>query len=390
MSKYARAGGALLGAAAIVLAVAAPAAAEPATGKVDDSKNVIGYQVNIGDDWLSNLPTSLIGFKLADGTELGVYCVELKTEIDDLNDMVERPWEDYPNAKSPFNKNRAKINWVLHHGFPALSLEDMAKQIPNAHDGIDTLEAIAATQSAVWHFSDGTDLNHEDPLTGGAADANAKADVLALYDFLTGDKNTGLDEPAAAALKIDPADRDGQSGTRIGPFKVSTNATDKELKADLPDGVRVTDADGNELAADAIKDGTELFLDVPAGTADGDGKFELSALSSLATGRLFVGKDYANRPTQSLIVAAAKNTTITAAASAKWTTAPVTTTTETTTETTTAPETTTSTTTAAPVPQADNSDLASTGASVFTPILIGLVLLGGGIGALLFLRRRKA
>jgi TQXA domain-containing protein/LPXTG-motif cell wall-anchored protein len=390
MSKYARAGGALLGAAAIVLAVAAPAAAEPATGKVDPAKNVIGYQVNIGDDWLSNLPTSLIGFKLADGTELGVYCVQLKTEIDEEHDMVERPWEDYPDADSPFNKNRAKINWVLHHGFPALSLADLAKQIPDAHDGIDTLEAIAATQSAVWHFSDDIDLNQDNPLTGGAADQNAKDDVVALYNFLTGDKNTGLDEPAAAALKIDPADRDGQSGTKIGPFKVSTNATVKELKADLPDGVRVTDADGNELAADAIKDGTELFLDVPAGTADGDGTFELSALSSLATGRLFVGKD-ANHPTQSLIVAAAKNTTITAEAGAKWTTAPVTTTTETTSETTTAPETTTSTT-AAPVPQAsaNDDDLASTGASVFTPIVIGLVLLGGGIGALLFLRRRRA
>ena len=390
MSKYARAGGALLGAAAIVLAVAAPAAAEPATGKVDESKNVIGYQVNIGDGWLKDLPTSLIGFTLADGTELGVYCVQLKTEIDDEHDMVERSWEDYPDGDSPFNKNRAKINWVLHHGFPALSLEDMAKQIPNPHGGIDTLEAIAATQSAVWHFSDGIDLNQENPLTGGAADQNAKDDVVALYNFLTGEKNTGLDEPDAAALKIDPADREGQSGTKIGPFKVSTNATISDLKADLPKGVRVTDADGKELAAGAIKDGTELFLDVPADTADGDGKFELTASATLATGRLFVGRDFAKNPTQSLIVAAAKNTTITADAGAKWTTAPVTTTTETTSETT-APETTTSTT-AAPVPQASVSDddLASTGASVFTPIVIGLVLLGGGIGALLFLRRRRA
>lgn len=392
MSKFARAGGALLGTAAIILAMAAPAAAEPATGKVDFAKNVIGYQVNVGKGWLSDLPTSLIGFKLDDGTELGVYCVEIETDIEEQNEMVEQSWDKYPNADSPFNTNRAKINWVLHHGFPALSLADMAKQIPNAHDGIDNLEAIAATQSAVWHFSDGTDLNHDDPLTGGAADANAKEDVLALYDFLTGDKNTGMAETPLAKLTIDPSDRDGQSGTKIGPFKVSTNATVKELKADLPDGVKVTDADGKELAADAIKDGTELFLDVPEGTADGDGTFELSALSVLETGRLFVGKDYARKATQSLIVASAKNTTITADAGAKWTAAPVTTTSETTSETTTEEAPTTTSTTEAPVPQAsaNDDDLASTGASVFTPIIIGLVLLGGGIGALLFMRRRRA
>jgi TQXA domain-containing protein/LPXTG-motif cell wall-anchored protein len=378
------------GAAAMLLAAAAPAAADDAvTGRVDHDGNVIGYQVNVGDDWLATIPTNLLGFKLADGTDLGMYCVELHTDIDDQHDMVERPWNDYPDANSPFNTNRAKINWVLHHGYPGKSLADVAAQLApvQPHDGIDVLEAIAATQAAVWHYSDGVDLNRDDPLSGDASNQDDAADALALYDYLTGPANTGIDEAPIPALSVAPADKEGTAGTRIGPFTVGTNATVEQLTADLPDGVRVTDEDGNDIAAGAITDGTELYLDVPAGTVDGDGTFELTASAAVDTGRLFVGENYAKHPTQSLIVAAAVKTKLTASAGASWTTAPPTTTTTTTTTppTTTVPPTTT--TTAAPTPQ---GGLAQTGASIFWPVLIGVVLVAGGVGALVFLRRRRA
>jgi TQXA domain-containing protein/LPXTG-motif cell wall-anchored protein len=386
MSRFVRAGAAVTGVAAIVLAVAAPAAADPATGKTDPGGNVIGYQVNVGGDWLATIPTNLLGFTLADGTALGMYCVEIETPIDDVNDMVERPWDDYPNPGSPFNANRAKINWVLHHGYPALSLDAVAAQLPATHDGIDVLEAIAATQAAVWHFSDGVNLDREDPLSGDASDDDDAADALALYDYLTGPANTGLGEAPIPALTIDPADQDGDAGTRIGPFTVSTNAAIEQLTATLPDGVRVTDADGNEVAAAAITNGTELYLDVPADAADGSGDLELTATANVDTGRLFVGKNYDEHPTQSLIVAAAVKTTLTAKAGASWTAAPVTTTTTTPPPTTTTVPPTT-TTSAAPVPQ---GGLAETGASVFTPIVIGLVLIVAGVGAVLFMRRRRA
>lgn len=392
MSRFARVGAALTGAAAIVMAAANPAAADPATGTVTPDKNVIGYQVNVGGDWLGTIPTSLLGFTLSDGTVLGMYCVEIQVEIDDEHPMAERPWEDYPNPDSPFNKNRAKINWVLHHGFPTQSLDALAAVLPSPpNDGIDQLEAIAATQAAVWHFSDDVDLNRDDPLSGDGSDEEDAEDALALYDYLVGPANAGVNEAPIPTLEIDPAKQDGQSGTRIGPFTVKTSATVEKLVEDLPDGVKITDANGNELAADKIKDGTELFFDVPAGTADDDGRFELTASAIVETGRLFVGENYDKKPTQSLIVAKSEKTKLTADATAKWTAAPVTTTTETTTETTantTAP--TSTSTTAAPVPQASNDDLAETGASILAPIVIGLVLVGGGIGALLFMRRRRA
>lgn len=378
--KLARTGAAVAGVAAIMMmATAIPASAEPATGKVDRDLNVIGYQVNVGEDWLSDLPTSLIGFRLADGTAIGMYCVEIETNIDDEHEMIEQPWDAFPNEESPFHQNRAKINWVLHHGYPAQTLEAIAAEtgLP-FHDGLDVLEGIAATQAAVWHFSDGIDLNRDDPLSGDGSDENAAEDALALYDYLVGeDTNVGIGDQPTPALEVNPTELSGAAGTRIGPFTVTTTGTIDALTADLPEGVQITDADGNALTADAIKSGTELYLDVPAGAAEGSGTFELTGSARIDTGRLFIGRNYDEHPTQSLIVAQAEESKISVTASGEWTATPPTTTTQPTTSST-------------PAPQPKNTvELAETGASVVAPIVIGVVLIGAGAGSLLFLRRRR-
>jgi TQXA domain-containing protein/LPXTG-motif cell wall-anchored protein len=385
-------GVALTGAAAIMLAVAAPASADPATGKADPATNRIGYQVNVGEDWLATLPTNLLGFKLSDGTALLTYCVEIYTDIDESEELVEQPWDEYPDKDSPFHANRTKINSVLHNGYPHKSLEQLTAAVPGADNGIDELEAIAATQAAVWHFSDGTDLNRTDPLPGDGSDEADAKDTLALYDLLVGSADSDFVEIPLTQFEILPNQLTGKSGTRIGPFQVKTTAEVKAIKADLPAGVRVTDAAGTELAASAIKNGTELFLDVPAAQADGKGGFELTAEVNIETGRLFVGKNYATKPTQSMIVAQTKTVTLTATANGAWGATQPPPTSETTTTappTTTVPPATTSTTRPDAAPVADEDDLASTGASVFTPIVIGIVLVGAGIGALLVMRRRR-
>lgn len=389
--KLARAGAAVAGASvALLMTAALPAAAEAATGKVDPDRSVGGYNVNVGKDH-SDIRTSLIGFKLTDGTELQMYCVEINTAIDREHGMVEQPWNKYPNASSPFHENRDKINWVLHNAYPVVGEEALAKLLTDKGakltDGIDAKEAIAATQAAVWHFSDNTALNEEDPLPKGSDEADA--DVLALYKYLTGDANVGIGDQPDPALAVAPGEKSGEAGQKIGPFTVTTTGDIEKLTTKLPEGVKITDANGTELTAETIKNGTELFINVPADAKEGAGTFELTASASVDTGRLFVGENYAEKPTQSLIVAMAEKSEIVASAGVKWTeTAPPTSTTETTptTETTTP---TTSSTTPAPQPKNTSGDLASTGASVAAPLIIGVVLVGAGIGALLFLRHRK-
>ncbi len=395
--KLARAGAAVVGASvALMMSGAIPAGADPVKGDVDSESYVKGYDVNVGKGDRAHLDTSLIGLRLTDGTKLQMYCVEIDTRIDKTHSMVEQPWDKYPNPDSPFNENRDKINWVLHNGYPVVGAgeltEILTEQGKTLNDGIDEKEAITATQAAVWHFSDDTELNESNPLPEGPADA--KDDILALYEYLTGEANVGKADQPTPALAIAPAEKSGEAGTRIGPFTVNTTGEIDELKADLPDGVKITDVDGVELTAEKIKNNAQLYLDVPEGAEAGEASFELTATASVDTGRLFVGEKYSEKKTQSLIVATAEKSELVAEAKATWTevTTPPSSTTQTPPSSTTETAPTTETTTSeAPAPQPKNTsgDLAETGASVFTPILIGVVLLGAGVGALLFQRHRK-
>jgi TQXA domain-containing protein len=371
------------------MAAAIPASADQASGVVDGGTG--GYNVNVGDG-LRNLSTSLIGFRLEDGTKLGMYCVEIHTRIDRDHPMVEQPWDNYPNEGSPFNQNRNKINWILHNGFPVMSVDQLGGTLTEGgatlNDGLDEKEAIAGTQAAVWHFSDDTQLNRDNPLPG--ADDAASADVLALYDFLTGEKNVGIGDQPTPALEVSPTEMSGKAGERIGPFTVSTTGSIDELVANLPEGVKITDLDGAELDASKIKNGTELFLDVPAEAAEGEASFELKASAQVDTGRLFVGENYTeDHKTQSLIVAKAEKSEISVTAGGDWAATPPPTSPPSS-STSATPTTTTTTSEAAPAPQPKNTGgLASTGASILAPVVIGVVLVGAGIGSLLFLRHRR-
>lgn len=373
MASGLKIGSGVLAAAMAMMIAAAPAGADGVTGTVADH-GASGYRVNLGGAG-GDPHTVLFTLALSNGGSLQVYCAEINEKIDHTkNLMVERSWDAYPNATSPFTAQRDKLNWVLHNGFPVRNTTQLESDLAGAgktlHGGLSTKEAITATQAAAWHFSDGVNLDQATPLKETAAPGTAE-DVWALYDYLTGTKNAGLGKAPTAALEVSPKELTGQIGNRVGPFTVSTTGEVKELTAQLPAGVKLVDKDGKEIAAAAIKNGTQVFVDVPAGTAPGAGTFGLSASAPVATGRLFVAGNYAEHPAQTVIVATSESTTLTASAKATWTAA--------------APATTTS-----PAAQASAGPaLADTGASIFVPALLGLVLLAAGAAALLFLRRRS-
>jgi TQXA domain-containing protein len=372
--KLARAGAGLTGAAVVLMmAAAVPASADAVTGTVDDGTQ--GLKVDVGDGFKSNLSTALIGLTLDDGTKLGVYCVQIDQGIDRAHPLVEKDWDAYPDAASPFNDNRDKINFILHNGFPEKNTAQLSKELTKAgtrlNDGaLSVQEAIAGTQAAIWHFSDAVDLNRDFPVPG---DARASQDVLALFDLLTGPANVGLADEPNASLKIDPESKDGTAGERIGPFTVNTTGTVEKLSTSLPYGVKLTDVDGRELKVAQIKNASQLFFDVPEDSSDGAATFKLTASATVDTGRLFVGQDYSeSNKTQTLIVASGERTKINVKATAEWNAA--------------------GQQEAPPVAQGKNEDdnggLASTGASIAIPLGVGVGLLGLGFGVLWFLKRR--
>ncbi|HEX6343393.1 thioester domain-containing protein [Umezawaea sp.] len=391
-----RIGAAFLGASIALLASAMPAVAEVHV-KPKPAWDQHGADVYVeGDDRL--LDTSLIGLEI-DGTNTKVqaYCVELPTPLKDGLPLKEVPWDKHPNPNTKFKENADKVAWILQHAYPLVNEDELSKVVGKE---LDDDEAIGATQAAIWHFSDGAKLDKGRVKNG---------DVIALYDYLIGEENTGIKEQPTPTLTVEPKDKVGVPGELIGPFTVTTTAGEVVLKADLPEGVVLADKDGNPLADPkagtlAVQDaGTktkEFFVKVPEGTPDGKATFSVEANAELSQGRLFVSSND-QQQTQSLVVAFPAKVSLKAGGTVSWAAAPVTTTTPPSTTETTPPTTTTEstpatttpapTTTTTPVPAGGSSgDLASTGASIFVPLVIGIVLVGGGAGALLVMRRRKS
>jgi LPXTG-motif cell wall-anchored protein len=77
--------------------------------------------------------------------------------------------------------------------------------------------------------------------------------------------------------------------------------------------VKLVDKDGKALTT--AKDGTQLYFDVPAGTADGSASVKVSVTTQISIGRAFSATD---TPSQSQILAGSDSATVTAAATLTW------------------------------------------------------------------------
>ncbi|KAA2262183.1 TQXA domain-containing protein [Solihabitans fulvus] len=380
----ARVGAAILGASVALLAAALPAAADGTHAKLDGNYDESGYQVQLLKAGSEKNPTaSLIGIKI-DGTDKGTqtYCVELPQSTQLGYGMDEVPWEKYPSDDSGFKKNSGKINWILHNSYPSVKPDALGKTV-----GVDlsAKEAITATQAAIWHFSDNVDLDTANPLVGNEDSAK---DVVKLYDFLVS-KAVDLDQPTPS-LAVDPKEKAGKAGDLIGPFTVTSTADKVTFSAMLPAGVTLTDKDGKELDKPADKKfaakvdapkTADFFVKVPADAKPGEADISIHADAQLDKGRLFI-RSSVDKKTQSLIVASPVTVPLDITAHAKWDVAA-----STTTPTTSAP--TTTDTTPVVAAASNEAPLANTGASIFWPIAIGVVLLVAGGGALFMVRRKK-
>jgi TQXA domain-containing protein len=415
----ARTGAAILGAAvALSLGVALPASADTApTGTlVGGAESGTTSTVNmIGPDGKSSSePTGLMGLKMSDGSVSYMYCVQLTVEEGKPgHPMQQQPWDKFPaDARSTFDAkgadgvaNDLKINWLLHQSYPIVDLNTLDATVAKA-EGLKTAptltvpEAVAATQAAIWSYSESSE---------GLDTKNNPSDVVDLYNYLTSTANTGLAlaTQTSVDISITPGSQAGHVGDKIGPFTVNSNVDSLKVTAKLPKGVTVTDADGNPLDLSAVKDGTQFYFDVPAGTAKGTAS--LSVSGELQTGELFIGQETAQAATlktnavtpdcppavvQSSIIA--ENTGGSKTASASWdVVAPPSSSVPPT--TTTAPPTSSQpvvipppapTTTTAPQVQTTSQSLPFTGVSLGLPIGIAVVLIGAG-GVFLFLQRRR-
>lgn len=402
MASRFRIGTALLGATAALAFSALPAHADvkitPDRGGQEQGHKVWLKVLNKDNEEVTKEEgTSVIKLRIEDDKDRSnvlAYCVELPTPLLDDDVLKEVDWDKHPGKNTKFKgDNAGKVLWILNRSYPNKSVKDVKDEF--SIDKLDKEDIIAATQAALWHFSDDAKLDVD----------NKKNDpqVVELYKtFLAKATPEAAPKPT---LTINPESKEGVPGTPIGPFEVKTTADEVKLTGNLPAGVTVVGKDGKPLDVQQKSDGlsikgaekiSEFSVNVPVGTPDGKATFKLSAQADIAVGRLFIAHNKSSdNVAQSLVVAQPQKAEVEKEATASWKAGvvPPTTTTTTATTTTTTPETTTPTTSTTPVPPAaggGDDDLASTGASILWPLLGGLVLVGAGVGAMFVVRRKKA
>lgn len=366
--------------ATLALGLAATTASADQTAPVPDATLIDGEDngLPVNVDEMVGVNAHLFTLQLANGPTFNTYCVELRTDVDSHHpDMIEVPWDSYPDPSSPFHLNRAHVNWILHNSYPGVDVESLSTAVGTEFtDGLSTDEAIAATQAAIWHFTDDAaladdevkDTDEETPV-----DTGTDNDVRAVYDYLIGGANVGISEQPVPELALEPASGSGTAGEAIGPLTVSTTAESAALTAELPDGVTLVDAAGNEVA-DAVANGAELFVDVPRDAEAGNATIQLSASAELSIGRLWIGAENKEFPTQSMILATSEATSVDVTGTVEWEAAPE--------EETPAPP-----PTQTPAPE---ESLPDTGSSSMTwPLIAGIFLVAGGIGAVALRRRSQ-
>jgi TQXA domain-containing protein len=361
----------LVAAVGLVVGVASPAFAASVAkylGLADGQSATIHGTYNGG----AGIKAGLFDVVIDGEVETFAYCIDLHTPIPEDTDLDEIEWETSGVA------NLAKVEAILAHYHPD-------GNGPEAHaiTGTDAQKA-AATQAAIWHYTDEYDLTLGEP-NDPVVVSNYEAILAAVEGGLD-----GFGEPTVTLSITPPASTEGVAGALVGPYLVNTSAESATLTPS--EGVGLFKEDGSPFT-DAVVDGTEVWL---SSASEGSGTLSATASAEVGAGRVFFSEGV-----QRLILASTVTTDAAAEATVSFTpgqttsSAPTTTSTSTTSTTVpTTPQTTvvdaTTTTTTAPAVPASNSGggLPVTGAQslVLVGIALVLVVIGAAFG---IVSRRK-
>ncbi|MFD7342385.1 Cys-Gln thioester bond-forming surface protein [Streptomyces violascens] len=232
------------------------------------------------------------------GGTLRTYCIDIHNPTQREAQYRETPWSGTSLAN---NKDAGKIRWILENSYPQKNdLGQLAKDA-GVTGKLSNGEAAAATQVAIWRYSDHVKVD--------AADKDAQT----LADWLF--KNAKVVEEPKASLTLDGASVAGKAGQKLGPVTVHTNADkvtvtpSQELQAA---GVKIVDKAGKTVSSAA--NNSQLFFDVPAGAQPGSGSLRLSATTQVPVGRAFAS----DSKSQTQILAGSSDSTVNAEAKVTW------------------------------------------------------------------------
>src|SRR6266508_1666456 len=153
------------------------------TGSAEEGSNVKIVWHPEGTTKHVEASTRLYRLELEDGGTLKTYCINFGPNAHSDVPYGEVSWDE-----SGLEPDRVKkINWILRNSYPFKGdLEELATKFGIDGD-LDADDAIAGTQAAIWSFSDPIELDE------GNSDTIKK-----IFDYLTGEANTGEDEPTVS------------------------------------------------------------------------------------------------------------------------------------------------------------------------------------------------
>ena len=301
------------------------------------------------------------------------YCIDINTPIRTGDTLDEIEWATSGVA------NLAKVEAILRWYHPNDVGPD---EFPIA--GTDQ-EKAAATQAAIWHYTDGYDLSQNAEHNPQQIIDNYNAIIAAVDGGLE-----GFGEPTVSLSITPPESTSGEAEGLVGPYLVNTSAAEVTLTP--TEGVTLHNEDGSPFT-DTIVDGTQIWL---SASAEGEGSISASASAEVGAGRVFFTEGV-----QRMILASTVTIDATDEAPVSFTAAPTTTTESTTTTTGETTTTTVSITVQTTVPDAPtttvpitpNQDtgggLPVTGAQSLMLVGVAAVLLAVGAGFGIVSRRKR-
>lgn len=235
------------------------------------------------------------------GGMLKTYCIDIGHHTRDQANYEELGWDQ---SSLQGNPEAGKILWILENSFPTVDDLTALKEKIHAQKALTPATAAAGTQAAIWHFSDGANVEPK----------NRAAKTLTKWLV----KNAKTVQEPTASLNLDKPAVSGKAGHKLGPVTVHTNAGSAAVALNgtaAANGIEIVDENGTPVTT--AQDGSKLYFDVPKGTEPGTASATVSVRTTVPVGRAFVG---VNRKvhSQTQILAGSSSSTATATATVNW------------------------------------------------------------------------
>ncbi|MDA8371989.1 MAG: thioester domain-containing protein [Nocardiopsaceae bacterium] len=297
-SHLRRSAAALFVALLISTGIASPAAAEDFS-RVDRTSTA-GEVIRLTNG--EAVETALYHLVVDGDASVPAYCADISTSVDHQAAYIEGGWSDIPDTHVT---DPQQLNWIVRNSYPHIDLERLRSE--SGVSGLTKDQAIAATQAAIWHHTNGADLS----TAAGTENGNHRR-VQELYTYLVTEARENDAAEPPPSLTVTPGRIKGADPAEpLGPLAVRTTSTSPvALSVKGTSSLRITDADGAPLAE--ASDGEEFYLRVDPSAPEGVATVYARALdATLEPGRVFTGRDGVQ--TQPLITAdsaTAESTTV--------------------------------------------------------------------------------